>query len=184
MTGATASTPATSRNHQVVQAAMTSVHSRYPATDKPPTPAVALIMVVATTTTANFGNAGRRIESVAAAGPDAHQVATDDRRQRAARRDGQGYCDGIGGARIGEVRGYASRICRCKNRRPHANTAQEDGGEAETSRHPDRNRGRMERGNRQAELRQTKIGHGDDYQVERIDRQITRTQRRKRLCPR
>src|SRR3954471_9164812 len=53
-TGATARTPAASRSHHVVHAAMMPVHSRYPATDKPPMPAVALIIVVARTTRANF----------------------------------------------------------------------------------------------------------------------------------
>ena len=53
-TGATTSAPAASRSHHVVHAPTTSFHSRYPATDKPPTPAVALIIVVARTTNANF----------------------------------------------------------------------------------------------------------------------------------
>src|SRR4051812_6571530 len=54
MTGATARTPAASRSHHVVHAAMMPVHSRYPAIDKPPMPAVPLIPVVARTTKANF----------------------------------------------------------------------------------------------------------------------------------
>src|SRR6476619_2020918 len=53
-TGATARTPAASRSHHVVHAAMMPHHSSYPASDKPPMPAVALIIVVARTTKANF----------------------------------------------------------------------------------------------------------------------------------
>src|SRR4051794_5652509 len=53
-TGATARTPAASRSHHVVHAAMMPVHSRYPATDKLPMPAAALIIVVARTIKANF----------------------------------------------------------------------------------------------------------------------------------
>src|SRR6476659_1840077 len=53
-TGATARTPAASRSHHVDHAAMMPVHSRYPASDKPPIPAVALIIVVARTTKTNF----------------------------------------------------------------------------------------------------------------------------------
>src|SRR5205823_262782 len=83
--------------------------------------------------------------STVAAAPEADQVPANDWRQGAARCDDQGHRNGVGGARIGEVGGYARHICRCKNRRPHANSAQEDGGEGETSRHPDRDHARVDR---------------------------------------
>src|SRR4029079_19646115 len=54
MTGATARTPAASRSHHVVHAAMMPVHSRCAASDRHPAPAAALITVVARTTRANF----------------------------------------------------------------------------------------------------------------------------------
>ena len=183
-TGATARTPAASRSHHVVHAAMMPVHSRYPASDKPTDAGSRADHRRGENDQGEFRNAGRRIESVAAAAPDADQVPADDWRQSAARCDDQGHRNGVGGARIGEVGGYARHICRCKNRRPHANSAQEDGGEGETSRRPDRDHARVDRRDRQAEIRQTKIGCGNDYQRERIDRQTTWIQRRKKLSPR
>ena len=41
----------------------------------------------------------------------------------------------------------------------------------------------MNRRDRQADIRQAEIGDADDHQVERVDRQAARVQRRKQLCP-